>query len=526
MLGSINKIYNVGIYIRLSCEDDDKVMMSESITNQKSLLLQYVKENNLRVYDIYIDDGYSGTNFDRPNFNRLLNDIESKKINMVITKDMSRLGRDYIGTGNLIEKYFPEHDVRYIAVTDNIDTYLDNSNNDIAPFKAIMNDMYAKDISKKIKSSLRAKQKEGKWVGGRCPFGYSKDSNDKNHLVINEEQAIVVRRIFDMCLDGLSFFKIAKRLTDERVKTPAQYYSFEWKNNYNLKLGEWHSRTIRDILTNQVYTGDLVQNRRSKVNYKVKKVVRNNSKDYIIVEGTHEPIIDKETFYEVQKRIPKNVGRNEKKEVHLLDGLMYCGDCGHRISVQPRRKKDNRCYTICNYYRTYIRQKFCTLHCNNYDVLERVVLDTLMSYCIKYLDGKKVKDNVLNGINDSNEDNSQKEIKVLEQEINRINENLDNIYLDKLNKLISDEQFNRVKVKLENELKNRQDKLMKLINCSNDIFNKEEKNKMVEKYINEFLSMKDPSRELVINLIERIDIYEDKKLDIKFTFNIDFQTYV
>ena len=525
-LESLNKIYNVGIYIRLSREDEEKTYESESITNQKSLLLQYVKENNLRVYDIYVDDGYSGTNFDRPGFKRLIDDIESKKINMVITKDMSRLGRDYIGTGNLIEKYFPEHDVRYIAVTDNIDTYLDNSNNDIAPFKAIMNDMYAKDISKKIKSSLRAKQKEGKWVGGRCPFGYSKDSNDKNHLVINEEQAIVVRRIFDMCLDGLSFFKIAKRLTDERVKTPAQYYSFEWKNNYNLKLGEWHSRTIRDILTNQVYTGDLVQNRRSKVNYKVKKVVRNNSKDYIIVEGTHEPIIDKETFYEVQKRIPKNVGRNEKKEVHLLDGLMYCGDCGHRISVQPRRKKDNRCYTICNYYRTYIRQKFCTLHCNNYDVLEQVVLDTLMSYCIKYLDGKKVKDNVLNGINDSNEDNSQKEIKVLEQEINRINENLDNIYLDKLNKVISDEQFNRVKVKLENELKNRQDKLMKLINCSNDIFNKEEKNKMVEKYINEFLSMKDPSRELVINLIERIDIYEDKKLDIKFTFNIDFQTYV
>ena len=227
MLESINKIYNVGIYIRLSREDDDKVMMSESITNQKSLLLQYVKENNLRVYDVYVDDGYSGTNFDRPGFKRLIDDIESKKINMVITKDMSRLGRDYIGTGNLIEKYFPEHNVRYIAVTDNIDTYLDNSNNDIAPFKAIMNDMYAKDISKKIKSSLRAKQKEGKWVGGRCPFGYMQDPNDKNHLVINEEQAIVVRRIYDMCLDGLSFFKIAKKLTDERVKTPAQYYNFE-----------------------------------------------------------------------------------------------------------------------------------------------------------------------------------------------------------------------------------------------------------------------------------------------------------
>ena len=209
MLEIISRIYNVGIYIRLSREDDDKVYESESITNQKSLLLQYVKENNLRVYDIYIDDGYSGTNFDRPAFKRLINDIESKKINMVITKDMSRLGRDYIGTGELVEKYFPSKGVRYIAVTDNIDTFLDNSNNDIAPFKAIMNDMYAKDISKKIKSSLRAKQKEGKFVGGRTPFGYNQDPNDKNHLVIYEEQALVVKRIFDMCLEGLTFFKIA-----------------------------------------------------------------------------------------------------------------------------------------------------------------------------------------------------------------------------------------------------------------------------------------------------------------------------
>ena len=169
-------MYNVGIYIRLSREDE-KEGISESITNQKSLLLQYANENNLKIYDIYIDDGYSGTNFERPAFKRLINDIELKKINMVITKDMSRLGRDYIGTGELVEKYFPKHNVRYIAVTDNIDTFLDNTNNDIAPFKAIMNDMYAKDISKKIKTSLRAKMKEGKYVGGRVPFGYKKDIN-------------------------------------------------------------------------------------------------------------------------------------------------------------------------------------------------------------------------------------------------------------------------------------------------------------------------------------------------------------
>lgn len=517
---SLNKVYSVGLYIRLSREDDDKTLESESITNQKSLLLQYVKENNLRVYDIYIDDGYSGTNFDRPNFNRLLNDIELGKINMVITKDMSRLGRDYIGTGNLIEKYFPEHNIRYIAVTDNIDTFLDSTNNDIAPFKAIMNDMYAKDISKKIKSSLKAKMKEGKWVGGRTPFGYDQDKDNKNHLVINTEQAIIVKRIFDMCLEGLSFFKIAKQLTSEKVKTPAQYYNFKWKNNYNLKYGEWHSKTIRDILTNRMYIGDMVQNRRNKVNYKVKKVIKNNPKDYIIVENTHEAIIDKDVFYEVQKRIPKNKGRNGRKEIHLLDGLLYCGNCGHRISIQSRRKKDNRCYTICNYYRTYMKKRLCTTHSNNYDELEQAIINSLTEKCLEFINKDKIKNIILNNLDENSNNNSKKDLEVLTSDIKQINDNLDIIYIDKLNKKITEEQFERVKVKLENELNIKQKKYNDLNNTINNNINEKSRNKMIIEYINKFLSMKETSRELIINLIDKVEIFEDKAINIKVSFNL------
>ena len=519
MLDSLNKSYKVGLYLRLSREDDDKIYESESITNQKNLLLQYVKENNLNICNIYIDDGYSGTNFNRPDFNKLLNDIELGKINMVITKDLSRLGRDYIGTGNLIEKYFPEHNVRYIAVTDNIDTFLDNSNNDITPFKAVMNDMYAKDISKKIKSSLKAKMKEGKWVGSRTPFGYNQDLENKNHLVVNIEQSIIVKKIFDMCLEGLSFFKIAKQLTIEGVKTPAGYYSFEWKNHYNLKYGKWHSKTIRDILTNRMYIGDLVQNRRSKVNYKVKKIIKNNPSDYIIVENTHEPIIDKETFYEVQKRIPKNVGRNEKKETHLLDGLLYCGNCGHRISVAPRRKKDNRCYTICNYYRTYMKQKLCTTHSNNYDELEKVIINSLTSICLSYMNKDKIKNKVFDNLTKDNKFNQKKELEMLINDIKQINDNLDIIYIDKLNKIITEEQFERVKAKFENELNLKQKKYDELNNDIKDTINEETKNKMINSYITKFLSMKEPSRELIINLIDRIEIFEDKTINIKVSFN-------
>ena len=507
--------FNVGLYIRLSREDDDKNEMSESITNQKSLLTQYVKENSLRLVDIYIDDGYSGTNFDRPEFKRMIDDILKGKINMVITKDMSRLGRDYIGTGELIEKFFPTHGVRYIAVTDNIDTYLDNSNNDIAPFKAIMNDMYAKDISKKIKSSLRAKQKEGKWVGGRTPFGYMPDPNNKNKLIIFEEQAAVVRRIFDMCLEGLTCYKIALKLTNEKVKTPAEYYSFKWKNNYHLNYGVWNYKTIKDILTNRMYIGDLVQNKRNKVNYKVKKIIKNNHENYIIVENTHKPIIEKEIFYEIQKRIPKNIGRNEKKEKHLLDGLLYCGNCGHRISITSRRKKDNRCYTICNYYRTYMKDHVCTTHSNNYDKLEKIIIKLLTNICLKNMDKEKIKYDILNNLNKNDKIKTNQELKILNNDIKQLNNNLDTIYIDKLNKKITEEQYIRVKDILENELNIKTKKYNDLNNNVNTNINE----KIVNKYIDNFLSMKEHSRELIINLIDKIEIFDDKTINIKVTFN-------
>ena len=508
-----DKNYSVGLYIRLSREDENKTDVSESITNQKSLLLQYVKENNLKVYDIYIDDGYSGTTFDRPGFNRLINDIENKLVNMVITKDMSRLGRDYIKTGYYLEKYFPEHNIRYIAITDNIDTYLDNSNNDIAPFKAIINDYYAKDISKKIKSSLRAKQKEGKWVGSRCPYGYDKDINNKNHLVINEEQAGIVRYIFDLSLNGLTCFKIANKLTLENIKTPAQYYNFNWKNNYNMNMGKWHPKTIKDILTNRLYTGDLVQNRRSKVNYKIKKVVYNKECDYIVVPNTHEAIIDKELFDRVQSLIPKNVGRNEKRENHLLDGLLYCGECNHRISVSPRRKIDNRCYTVCNYYRTYLKQKVCTMHSNNYDILEDKILELLKEYCLKYMDKKSILNRVINTNNDKQ--NNLRYIKNLEKEISNINDNLDSIYIDRLNKNISEEQFNRVKIKLETELNIKLDKIKELKKEKTQNNNIDREN-----YIREVLELNNISRDIIVNLIDRIEIFEDKQINLILKFNI------
>lgn len=508
---------SAALYIRLSQEDKEKYSESESVTNQRSMLLRYAKDNDIRVYDIYIDDGYTGTNFDRPSFKKMISDIESGKVNIVITKDMSRLGRDYIVTGELMEKYFPSKNVRYIAINDGIDTLIDNGINEITPFKAVVNDYYARDISKKVRSSLQAKMKDGKYVGGRTPYGYDIDPNNKNHLIINKEQAEVIKRIYKLALDGLTAYKIASLFTKEKIKTPAQHYDFKWRNAHNYKYGIWHSSTVKDILTNRIYTGDLIQNRRRKVNYKVNKIVYNNPSEHIIVEGTHEEIIDKDTFEKVQKLIPKNVGRNEKKEHFLLDGLLYCGDCGHRISVGPRRKSNNLCYTDCNYNRTYRKEKLCTPHCNNYDKLENAIISSLKDICLKYIDKNKIKKEV-NNKKEKNKVNSNDELLSISEKIKSINNSLDEVYLDKLNKVIDEDRFTRVKSKLEQDLKVALEQQKKLVEDSKKIVDKKKQEENINKYINKFLKFETIDRDLIVNLIDKIEIFEDKRINIKLTF--------
>ena len=514
----MNSSFKVGIYIRLSRDDGN--IESDSIVSQRSLLNQYVKENNYIVIDEYVDDGYSGTNFERPAFKKMMKDIKLGKINMIITKDMSRLGRDYIGTGELIEKIFPNNNIRYIAINDGIDTFIDNTNNDIAPFKAIMNDMYAKDISKKIKSSLYSRMKDGLYVSGRCPFGYKKDPNNKNHLVINEEQASTVRLIFDLALKGKTYHFIAQELTKRKIKTPASYYNYIWNTKYSnncisQEYGVWVDTTIKAILANRIYVGDSVQGKTKKINYKLKKIIKNNPKDYIIVENTHEAIIDRDTFNYVQTLLSKNVKRPEKKRFYLLDGLLYCGNCKHRITIRYQNKT-GRSYTTCDYYRTYSKYHVCTTHTNNYENLERIILDNIKGVCKKYLDRNKVKESIGNISSIDNTLKIKKQIESLEFANNKLTETLDKNYMNMLKGIIDEEQYIRVSENLKHEIENNKSSIDNLKN-ENSESNKID-NKMIEKYINEFLSLENPTRELIISLVEKIYIYQDKTIDIIFTF--------
>lgn len=524
----MNMVFVAGLYLRLSDKDKKKAEENKakglrdeslSITNQRNLLLQFLNKTEYKLGDIYIDDGYSGSNFNRPDYKRMIKDVESGKINMIITKDLSRLGRDYVEIGNLLERYFPEKNVRYIAIDDDIDTFLDNHNNDITPFKSILNDMYARDISKKAKSSIKSRQKEGLYISGRGLFGYDIDPDNKHHLIINEEQAAIVRRIFKMCNEGLTFFKIAEILTKERVKTPAQFHNFRWRENYNYRLGVWHSSSVKMILTNEMYIGNMVQNKRSSINHKLKKYRYNNPEDWIIVENKHEPIIDKDLFYETQKRIPKNSCRWDKKESHLLDGLLYCNECGYKIFIQGRRKSDNNCYTMCTHYKT-TRYMECSTHCNNYDKLEKMVVETIKEHCRNYIKEESIKTKVNKKYDDKKNHDKMLVNKVkLQEEIEQLKNNLDDTYMDKLKGLIDDNMYLRVNAKIKKRIEEINLQINSIDNDKNRNKILAQEKKIKEQVINSFLKEPFNSRELIVKLIDKIIIHKDKTIDIKFAFS-------
>lgn len=291
-------IYKVGAYIRLSKEDNlkEKNAESESIINQRNLINNYLKEHNLELYKEYVDDGFSGTTFDRPSFNKMIKDIEDKKIDMVITKDLSRLGRDYIKSGYYLEEYFPSKKVRYISILDNIDTSTDSTNNDIAPFKALFNDMQSKDTSKKIRSILTNLKKQGKFIGNSASFGYMKDPKDKHKIIIDPKASRVVRKIYDLALSNYSYKEIANYLNEHNIKTPRDY-------KLNINKHKWSITSVYQILHNYMYTGNMTQGIQTKLNYKSKKRIFLDKSHWIIVPNTHEAIISEEEYYKLNNFI-------------------------------------------------------------------------------------------------------------------------------------------------------------------------------------------------------------------------------
>lgn len=508
--------YHVALYIRLSKEDENEGP-SESVTNQKSLLNEYVQQHRLSVYDTYIDDGWSGTNFDRPDFQRMISDIEAKKVNMVITKDLSRLGRDYIMTGHYMERYFPEHRVRYISLLDGIDTGVESSANDITPFRAIMNDMYAKDISNKIKSVKRDKQRKGQFIGGKPVYGYKMHPTEKNKIVIDEEVAPVVRRIFGMALDGMSCRQIAAQLNTEGVPTPATYAGLPVPNP-GPYTGLWSSERISDMLQNETYIGNMVQGRQVKISYKSKKCLHQERKNWVVVEGTHEPLIDAETFRKVRMLVNSRKHTRSRTYDFLLKGLIFCHECGYPLAVLNRKNAagEDVLYFVCRTYQRFTKAGVCSCHSIKEQVVTEAVLAKVREVCDAYLDPNKLQPIAASAVEKARKAEShESEIQSLHGRIDSLTANLDKMYMDRLSGLLAEADFERIyrKVKLERSLLEEKRQELELRKKS-PVRTEDRAKELVQRFVDSAFT----SRELLVSLIDRIELTEDKQIIIKFRF--------
>ena len=518
-----NKIFKVGAYIRLSREDGDK-QESESIGNQRKIIERYLKESGLSYTAEYVDDGWSGTTFNRPAFMNLIEDIKSHKIDMVVTKDLSRLGRDYIQTGYYIENFFPENHIRYVSILDGIDTFIDSTNNDITPFKAILNDMYAKDISKKVKSVLREKQKNGEFMCSTPPYGYKRHPTIKNKLMVDNNVAFVVKKIFDMYDDGIGSVRITKYLNENNYNPPKVYRQTGIVQDENGEKS-WNEVAVMHILQNEAYIGNLIQNKTPVISYKVKKTRKTDKSEQIRVNNTHEPIIDKELFERIQPIIQVKRRNSEFKYDYLLRDFLRCKHCGRKLQVvlkkNSARPGPKRPYITCMDY----KPRGCYALNMNYDKFEERILKVIKQVCEIY-HNKKVFCRLYNQLDSKNINIKAKYEKILqslEYDIRDINFKLDKMYNDRLNDVITDEDYKRYSanfIKDRERLQNEKVELeSKIKDLEQNITYSEKEDDDLKKAIKDFLSMKEITKINLYRLIKKIEIDKDKNVYIYFNFS-------
>ena len=513
------------MYIRLSREDGDK-QESESIGNQRKILQRYVKENNLNFVKEYVDDGISGTTFDRPSFNELLQDIKNQNINMVITKDLSRLGRDYIKTGYYIENYFPENQVRYVSILDGIDTYSETVNNDITPFKAILNDMYAKDISKKIRSVLKEKQQQGEYMCSIPAYGYKRHPTIKNKLIIDEQVRDIVEKIFDMYANGHGSVEIVKFLNSNKYLSPTGYRKTGIVQDENKTGYDWNEVTLCNMLKNEVYIGNTVQNKKSVISYKVKKIRIVEKENQIRVDNTHEAIIDKYTFEKVQCIIEKRGTNTKLKYDYLLRGLLYCYHCKRKLQIvlkkNSKRNAKSHPYITCS----DAKERGCYPLNMNYEKFEKHIIYVVKKICQIYAD-KEIFYSIYEKYKNKTLDISEgykKKIEQIDKQILDINNNLDKMYMDKLQGIITEEDYVRISNKLtfsRTNLAKQKEELEQKLNKSEQNFNKKDNTKdekELNELIEEFLKLEKVDKIYLYRLINKIEINKDKNIYIYFNF--------
>ena len=500
--------WKAGLYIRLSREDGDK-LESESVATQKAILERFITEHPaINLYDYYIDDGWSGTDFERPEFQRMMADITTKKINCVIVKDLSRFGRNYVEAGKYLETIFPLFRIRFISINDMIDAENPSSiNNIIVPFKNIINDEYCRDISMKVRSALDIRRRQGKFIGSFAAYGYKKDTNDHNKLIIDEPAAEIVRSIYNKFIEGYSIIGIARELNKQKIPNPSSYKK--------LHSGSclWNDSTVRRILANELYIGNLIQKKNEVISYKIHISKAVDCKNRIVVENTHEPIISKADFYKVQSllnrdtRISPNTGK-----LSVFSGFIKCADCGRSMQKRTLKQADKVYeYYICSSYK---KNHLCSKHAIRTEIVEEAII----SFINKYIKLAVDLDILKNKINDELVKNDRNNrinalITSKQHEVDKAKKILLDIYPDYKSGLLNREQYLALKEKYEHlaskgteDIKNLEKDLLvdKIENCAIEFIDSFKKYDGIKKL----------TRDMVVELIENIQIHESGDIEI------------
>ena len=510
-----NQIGITALYCRLS-RDDGTESESNSIGNQKKLLSQKAKEMGLTDTKYYVDDGYTGTNFNRPGFQQLIDDIEIGLVSAVMVKDLSRLGRDYVSVGNYTDSYFPEHNIRFIAVNDAIDS--DEGESEIAPFKNILNEMYARDISKKIRSSHRLRGSMGEPLS-QPPYGYVKSPENKKKWIIDPEAATVVKSIFKMCLDGKGNETIARELQENKVLIPMAYWRSKGLNRGGKKTQtnpyKWCKTTIQKILSQQEYCGDIINFKTYSKSFKNKRRIENSKENWAVFKDVNEPIIDRETFETVQKFISKTKRRAPKKENgerSIFNGLIYCGDCHSKMRYHTSTSNKEIHYFTCSDNKVDYRGKCPGRHYVRADALEEVVkLELRRLVEMLEIDESYFAQLLLR----KNDEEREKDKKFLESELqkaiarsNTVSQLYEKLYEDNVVGKVSDEWFVELSHKYEKE---RMDLKAKIADTRYRIEELKNNNSEYEKFISairRFMQMDNLTSPLLRELIDHIDVFE------------------
>ena len=520
---SRTKKYVAGLYCRLS-KDDGNSVESMSIWSQKVMLKQFAESNSIAIYDYYVDDGYSGTNFERPSFKKMITDIENGKINCVITKDLSRLGRNYLQSGAYIEMYFPQKNIRYIAITDGIDT-LNSNQNDIMPFKNILNEMYAKDTSKKVKSAIQSRMREGTYIGSKAPFGYLKDPDNKRRLIIDEKTKPIIELIYKLCLEGKGTQLISQELMKRKIPRPSAFvenaeklYGLTEENKY-----QWSHRMVLNVLRDPVYCGNMARNKRPTLSFKNSKRMYIPKSDYIYAKDTHEGIVSEEIWEQVQTMIDKRKCNNKKGLYYdnIFQGLVRCPKCGYALTPKTdyRLKKKELIDFVhfsCSTYKKY-GVNACSSHRIEARDLYNIVLEDIQYHGNMALSAKedfveKIIEKIeVEKIDEGKELSNKLELK--KNQLAELDRSYEQLYEDRLEGNITERNFNLMNVSISKK----QDKLIEEIKVlEGDIevsFETEDNYKKFMNNISKYAKIKSLNRYILNQIIDKIYVYDKEEID-------------